>query len=181
MKRTAVLLDEGFEEIEALSPVDLLRRAGVQVDLIGASNQTEVTGRSGITVKGTIPMKDYSFDDIDCLVLPGGGHYVKLEANPNVKEEILKAFSNPDVVLGAICASPTILGRMGLLKGKNYTCFLSMNEDFGGTLHPDVYAITDRQLVTAKSAAAGVDFGMAVIEALLGANKAQEIKESIYY
>ena len=181
MKRTAVLFDEGFEEIEALAPVDLLRRAGIQVDLIGASNQTEVTGRSGVTIKGTIPMKDYDFSQIDSLMLPGGGHYVKLEANPKVKEEILKAYNNPDVILAAICASPTILGRMGLLKDKNYTCFLSMNEDFGGTLHPDQYAVTDGKIITGKSAAAGIDFGMAIIKALLGEDREQEIKESIYY
>lgn len=181
MKKAAVLTNDGFEELEMIGPVDLMVRAGADVDLVCPKGQTEVTGRSGMTFDGVKPMEDYDFSDIDLLLLPGGGHFQSLEADPKVKEEILKAYNNPDQIVAAICASPTILGRMGLLKDRDYTCFLSMNEDFGGRFNDQDYAVIDGDLVTGRSAAAAVDFGLAVLKALYGDKKADEIAQSIYY
>ena len=83
-------------------------------------------------------------------------------------------------MVAAICASPTILGHMGLLKGKDYTCFTAMNEDFGGHFK-DQYAVIDGNIITGPSAAAAVDFGLAIAENLCGKEKAEEVKKSIYY
>lgn len=179
-KKAAVLLADGFEELEAMGPIDMLKRAGVEVDLISVENKDSVTGRSDVTFTPVIKMKDYDFDSADALILPGGAGHVTLKNSPEVKEQILKFYNDPNRVLSAICASPTIFGHMGLLKDKNYTCFTSMNEDFGGT-YLNEYAVIDGNLVTGKSAAATVDFGLALVRALLGKEKEAEIAESIYY
>lgn len=178
--RTAVLLDEGFEELEAMAPIALLRRGGIDVDMVSPENRTGETGRFGVTLSETIPMEDYDFSQADCLLLPGGPGHVNLEKNEKVREQIRNFYDDENKVLAAICASPTILGRMGLLKGKKYTCFKSMNEDFGGEYQED-YAVTDGNLVTGKSAAAAIDFAFAVMEKLTGKNHTDQVKASIYY
>lgn len=180
MKKAAVLMDDGFEELEAMGSIALLRRAGIDLDLVSAANKKEATGRFGVTYSPAIPMDEYDFTEADALILPGGPHWSKLESNPKVREQIEKFNADEDKILAAICASPTILGRMGLLKGKDYTCFTSMNEDFGGNYKED-YAVTDGNLITGKSAAASIDFAFAIIEKLLGKDKCEEVKESIYY
>lgn len=179
-KRAAVLLDHGFEELEAMGPIALLRRAGIDVDLISVENKDHAQGRFGVDYAPAIPMNEYDFSRADALILPGGPQYKTLETNEAVREQIRAFDENPDKILAAICASPTILGRMGLLEGRNYTCFTSMNEDFGGQ-YQDVYAVTDGKLVTGRSAAAAIDFAFAVMEALIGAEAADEVKKSIYY
>lgn len=179
MKKAAVLMDNGFEELEAMGPIALLRRAGVDVDLVSAANETQGTGRFGVTYSPMIPMKDYDFSKVDALIIPGGPHYAKLEANPQVLEVIRSVNDSPDQILGAICAAPTILGHMGLLKGKDYTCFTSMNEDFGGSYKKQP-AVTDGKLITGRSAAYAIDFAYALMDALLGKEAADEVRESIY-
>lgn len=179
MKKAAVLMDNGFEELEAMGPIALLRRAGVEVDLVSAANKIEGTGRFGVTYSPMIPMNEYDFSAVDALILPGGPHYAKLESNPEVLEVIRNAAANPNQIIGAICAAPTILGHMGLLEGKDYTCFTSMNEDFKGT-YLDDGAVTDGNLVTGCSAAYSIDFAFALMEALLGKEKTREVKASVY-
>ena len=179
MKKVAVLMDNGFEELEAMGPIALLRRAGLDVDLVSANNEDQATGRFGVTYSPMIPMKDYDFSQIDALVIPGGPHYAKLEANPEVLEVIRTAYENPNQIVGAICAAPTILGHLGLLKGKDYTCFTSMNDDFGGTYHA-VPTVTDGKLITGRSAAYAIDFAYALMDALIGKEAAEEVRASIY-
>lgn len=179
MKKAAVLMDDGFEELEAMGPIALLRRAGVDVDLVAASNNDKVTGRFSVTYSPAIPMKDYDFSQADALILPGGPHYARLEANPAVLEVIRQFAGDPDKILGAICAAPTILGHMGLLEGRDYTCFTSMNEDFKGRYH-EQKAVVDGKLITGRSAAAAIDFAYALIEALTGREHLDEVRASIY-
>ncbi len=177
--KCAIIMDNGFEELEAMGPIALLRRGGVDVDLVSVHDD-HVTGRFGVTYSKTTPMKDYDFDAIDCLIIPGGAHAKKLEANPDVLELIKKVANDDSKVLAAICAAPTILGKLGLLKGKEYTCFKSMNEDFGGNYHYQ-YVVEDGNLITGISASAAEEFGFAILEKLTGKEHTDEVKASIYY
>ena len=175
--KVAILMDNGFEELEAMGPIALLRRCGLDVDIVSVSG-TSVTGRFGVTYSPSIDMHAYSFDKADCLVIPGGPHYQKLEKNEEVKS-LMHTFAEKKV-LAAICAAPTILGHEGILKGKNYTCFENMNEDFGGTYHYQ-YVVTDGNLITGISAAASIEFAFAIAEKLLGKEKVEQVKASVYY
>lgn len=175
--KVVVLMDNGFEELEAMGSIALLRRGNVDVDLVSVTGNS-VTGRFGVTYSPTFAMKDYDFSQADCLMLPGGPHYQKIEANPEVLA-LIKEFAEHKV-MAAICAGPTVLGHLGLLKGKNYTCFKSMDEDFGGT-YQEAYAVVDGNIVTGKSAAASIDFAFALMEKLCGKAHTDEVKASIYY
>lgn len=179
MKKAAVLMDNGFEELEAMGPIALLKRAGIAVDLVSAANLREGTGRFGIIYSPMIPMDLYDFSQADALIIPGGPHYALLEKNPKALEVIREAWNNPNQIVGAICAAPTILGHMGLLEGKNYTCFTSMNEDFKGS-YKEQGTVTDGKLITGRSAGYSIDFAYALIESLLGKEKLDQLKASIY-
>lgn len=174
--RVVVLIDNGYEELETMAPVALLKRGGVDVDLVRLSD--EVTGRFGIQYGPTIAYEDYDFDKADCLVLPGGPQYQAMRKDQRVLAQI-HAFAEKKMI-GAICAAPTILGQEGLLKGKNYTCFESLNDDFGGTFHSS-YVVRDGNLITSCSAASAIEFGFALLEALTGKTHTDEVKESVYY
>ena len=118
-------------------------------------------------------------DDYDMLIIPGGPEYVVEEKDPSFLAMVRKFFEAGKYV-AAICAGPTILGHLGLLKGRRYTCFTSMDEDFGGT-YEDRYVVVDGRLITGRSCAASIDFALAIVETLLGKDKADRLKESIYY
>lgn len=172
------VLGNNFEELEAIASIDLLKRSGIQVDIFSL-NGTSVTGRSNLTLSNLLDFNQCDPSQYDGILLPGGAHYKQLEENKMLKEIIL-SYNKDHKLIAAICASPTILGHMGLLKDKHYTCFTSMNEDFNGYFH-DQYVVSDDYLITGKSAAASVDFGLAIIHHLLGDDKANAIKEEIYY
>lgn len=172
------ILTDGFEELEAVGTIALLRRADISIDVCAVA-ANEATGRFALTLGNLVNLDEITCEDYDVLFFPGGPHYQKLEADEKVMQ-ILKAFMDADKVVTAICAAPTILGRQGYLKGKHYTCFTSMNDDFGGT-YVDQYTVTDGNLITGRSAAAVIDFAFAIIEKIAGKAKAEEVKNSIYY
>ena len=162
--RICTILGKGYEEIEAIGTLALLKRSGLEADLFGINGE-KTTGKHDLPICG--------------LLLPGGPHYALLESSEDVKQIILK-FKALDKPIAAICAAPTILGHLGLLKGKRYTCFTSMNEDFGGT-YVDQYTVTDGNLITGRSAAATIDFAFAIIEKLQGTEQKEFIQKQIYY
>ena len=172
------ILTDGFEELEAVGTIALLRRAKIDIDVC-AIDATKACGRFEIAMDDLKNLADVCASEYDVLFLPGGPHYQKLESNETVLS-ILKQFIDEEKLVCSICAAPTILGRQGYLKGKRYTCFTSMNEDFGGT-YVDEYAVVDGNLITGRSAAAVIDFAFAIIEKVLGEQRAQEVKDSIYY
>ncbi len=178
MKKVCMVVDNGFEELEAVGTFAILRRAGLNVDIFSC-RQTDATGRFGLTCSRLNDFTTFNPTSYEALVLPGGPQYQALEANPNVQNAI-KQFLDNGKIVAAICASPTILGRAGYLKGKNYTCFTAMNEDFGGHFTGQ-YATVDGNIITGQSAAATIDFAFAIVEKLLGKAEVDKIKKNIYY
>lgn len=172
------IITDGFEELEAIGTIALLRRAGVECDAF-AVDAKEATGRFDLTLSHVADLKECNVDAYDMLFIPGGPHYEALEKNTMVMD-IIKSFFDQNKLVSAICAGPTILGRAGYLKGRNYTCFTAMNEDFQGT-YVDQYVVCDQNLITGRSAAAVIDFAFAIIARVLGEDKAKEVKASIYY
>ncbi len=176
MKALAIIF-EGFEEEEAMAPFALLRRAGVNLTIV--SNSSVVTGSHNISLANISILNDIDYKDYDCLIIPGGAHYKYLKASSLV-HEIIKYYIENNKVVCAICAAPTIIGMLGYLKGKNYTCFTSMNEDFGG-IYSDCGVVTDGNLITAKSVAYSIDFAYAIIEKLMGTEILNKVYKQIYY
>lgn len=178
MMKVLCVLTDGFEELEAVGTIALLRRAGIPIDVY-ALDAKQATGRFQINMGEIKDISEADVEDYGMLFLPGGPHYQKLEADERVMN-MLDHFADRNKLIAAICAAPTILGRHGLLKGKRYTCFTSMNEYFGGT-YVDEYTVTDNNIITGRSAAAVIDFAFAIIEKIKGPQTAQKVKDSIYY
>lgn len=176
--KVVCILTDGFEEIEAIGTIAILRRSKIDVDIFSLKNDN-ATGRYGINIHNLYSMENLKLDDYDLLFIAGGPQYIELENSLIFKNIILDFFSK-NKYIAAICAGPTILGHLGLLQQKRYTCFNSMNEDFHGTF-VDHYCVKDGNIITGKSAAATIEFAFVIVETLLGEEKANNIKDSIYY
>lgn len=176
--KVATLVTDGFEEVEAIGTFAILRRGGIDVDLYSLADG-DARGRYGLHITELRPFSAFSAEGYEALILPGGPEYAAIEAS-SAAQEAIRTFADADKFVCAICASPTILGRAGYLKGRHYTCFTSMNEDFGGTYHDD-YVVRDGRFITAKSAAASIEFGFAILEALAGRDVCEATKRQIYY
>lgn len=175
--RVLALVFDGFEELEAVAPIALLRRAGV--DLTIASKRYDVIGAHYIHLTDALLLEEINPDEYDALLLPGGPHYRLIEVYEDVLE-IIRNFINQNKVVGAICAAPTIIGKLGFLKEKNYTCFTSMNDDFGGT-YLDQKVVVDGNLITARSADASIKFAYELIRKLVGEDALKALQSRIYY
>lgn len=182
MKRAAIMMAHGFEESEALVPYDILVRADLEVDLVSVSGEPMVTGGRGLMVDGLISMDGYPFDEADALILPGGnGGYERLKESSVVCDQAKAFAADPDKILGAICASGALIGELGLLKGRNYTCYPGMNGDFGGTFFENKHAVTDGNIVTGISAGGAFEFGYALVASIVSPGKATELRKGMYW
>lgn len=176
--KVCMIVTDGFEEIEAVGTYAILRRGGLDVDVYSLLDKN-ATGRFGLTLTDLRPFSQLNANEYGALVIPGGPEYKALEASAQVQATI-KKFMDENKAVAAICAGPTLLGHAGYLKGKKYTCFTAMNEDFGGA-YQDEYAVRDGNVITGKSAAATIDFGFLILETLAGKDTADKTKKEIYY
>ena len=176
-----VFLANGFEEIEALAPVDFLLRAGVKVKTVGVSGKI-CRGAHGINVEADILSEDVVLDDnVQGIILPGG---MPGAENLNNSEEVQKAIdycADNNKIIGAICAAPFILGRKGLLKGKNATCFPGFEDELKGASLAESGVATDGNIVTAKGAGVAWEFGAAICSVITGEEKALQILRGIQW
>jgi len=180
-----VLLANGFEEIEALTPVDLLRRAGAEVALVGVGSET-VTGSHGIPVKTDMSAeavleKLSAGEKIEMLVLPGGMPGAKnLDESP-VVDAILKCAVKADAYTAAICAAPMIFGKRGMLQGKKAVCYPGFEEYLRGAAVQDCGCVRDGKIITGQAMGAAVEFSLALVGALKGEGAAEELRTAILY
>lgn len=174
--RVLALIFDGFEEVEGIAPFALLRRAGM--DLTIASNRNEVIGAHSIHITDVSFLSEIDYKTFDALLLPGGPHYQFME-NFELAKEIIKYFMEKNKVVCAICAAPTILRRLGYLKNKFYTCFTCLNDDFGGT-YKNQPVVVDGNLITARSAAASIEFAYEIIRKLAGEEALLSLRKRIY-
>ena len=182
MKKIAVFLADGFEEVEALAPVDMLRRAGAEVTTVSIMDSLEVTASHNIVIKADKMFADVDAEAFDMLLLPGGGLGTEnLEKSEKLAETLKKADADGKFI-SAICAAPRVLGKLGLLRGHKATCYPG-NEEFltDAEYCPQEKAVLDGRFVTARGMGAAVEFGAAVVEQLFGNEKADEIMAQIQY
>ncbi len=173
-----VFLAEGFEEMEALAPIDLLRRVGVEVTVVGVGG-TVIHGAHKVAFTADTDGKDLNFADVDCVILPGGmPGTTNLDASPMV-EACLKAAEQKGALIAAICAAPSVLGHKGLLKGKRATCFPGFEEELIGAEYTGNPVEQDANIITARGAGVALDFALTLVAELKGQVTAQELKESL--
>lgn len=177
----AILLGNGFEEAEAIVPADLLRRAGVEV-VLTALEGTEVKSSHGIAVKADAVLSEIDPDKLDLLFLPGGLGGVEAIQSCPAALELVRAVYDKGKYLAAICAAPTILGALGLLKNRKAVCYPGMEDGLTGA---DVQwgqgVVVDGRLITGEAAGSAFEFGLKLVELLKGPAAARQVKDAVHY
>lgn len=174
--KVLLIINDGFEDVEAMAPIDILRRGDINVTV--ASNKSEATSAHGIVFSNLTKLDNINYQEYDLLVLPGGPQWKQ-----NIKDERyleIATYFTKNKSIAAICASPTILGKLGLLKGIKYTCFPTMNEDFGGTFTNGSVEVSGN-IITSRAAGTSMEFGYEILEYLKGKEASAKIKKSMYY
>jgi 4-methyl-5(b-hydroxyethyl)-thiazole monophosphate biosynthesis len=178
--KAMVFLADGFEEIEAIAPIDIMRRAGIEVTTISVTATKEVRGAHDILLQADCLFGEIDFSNADLLFLPGGMPGTKnLEAHDGLKQLLLK-HANEGKKLAAICAAPSILGKLGLLKGKEAVCFPGFEETLKGAILSDKKVVQSGNIITGKAAGAAVEFGLKLVENLKGKSAAEQVGSSIF-
>lgn len=181
MKKVAVLLADGFEEIEALTVVDILRRASVYVDTVSITDEYKVRGSHGINVQTEDLFDEVNFVEFDMIVLPGGmPGTTNLDEHLGVKR-VVEDYVTSGKYVAAICAAPSILGGMGLLKGKRAACYPSVEDKLSGAVISRLPVVQDGNIITSRGMGTAIDFALKLTEILFDREKAEELAASIIY
>lgn len=178
MKRTAVFLADGFEEIEALTVVDIIRRGNVECDMVSIKN-IEVTGAHGIKVKSD-KILDETINDYDLIVFPGG-----MPGATNLKQdkkviEVVKKFYKEGKLVSAICAAPIVLAQAGIIEGKNITSYPGFEEQLKGCNYKEDRVVVDGNIITSRGPATAMEFAYKLLE-VLGNETYNDLKKGMLY
>lgn len=177
MPTVLVILPEGFEEIEAIAPIDLLRRAGAEVTIASLSPSPHVTGRCNITMHADTTLAEAGAKTYDLIFLPGGPGVLNLRGDMRVRELVQQQAASGRW-LAAICAAPTVLHDAGLLEGRRYTAHFSVAKQLPNIL-VDERVVVDGKIITSRGAGTSIDFGLVLVDQLFSFDKAREISAAI--
>ena len=173
-----MLLGTGFEETEAIAPLDLLRRAGVEVQTVGLNGKV-IYGSHGIGVEADLEIGEMDLTNLEMIILPGGlGGVASIRACAPAMEAVRFAWENGKYT-AAICAGPTVLADLGIPDDKKATCYPGCEDKMGSAVMVNAAAVTDGKLITGTSAGCAVSFGLALIAALKGQEEADRIAQQI--
>ncbi|MDO5100513.1 MAG: DJ-1/PfpI family protein [Eubacteriales bacterium] len=181
MKKAVILLAEGFEEIEALTVVDILRRGGVEIDMVSVTDEKLVYGKNRIPVMADAIFAQTDFTDVTTLVLPGG-----IPGVPNLKQHdgvktLVTRFMRQGRQVAAICAAPTLLGGWGLLEGRTITCYPGSEADCPGATVTNKEVVKDGNLITGRAMAAAIAFALEVLTQMADEDRAVSVAQGIVY
>ncbi len=177
-----VFLADGFEEIEALAPVDVMRRAGLSVTTVSVTNNQIVIGAHGIPVVADAMFDELNYTDASLLFLPGGlPGATNLEAHAGLCQLLTAKATQEDVVISAICAAPLVLGGLGLLNGKRATCYPGFEDTMQGAEYTAEKVTVDGNIFTACGPAAAWDLGFTFVEHFCGDGKAEELRKGMQF
>ena len=181
MKKVVIPLAPGFEEIEALAVVDILRRAGVEVTMAGTEGgpQNPIEGRSGIKVLADTTLDEVVDKDFDVIVLPGGALGTEnLKKDKRVAAMVERIFKEGGFTT-AICAAPTVLSAIGVTKGRRITSHPGVREELTGETYSDDRVVVDGNIITSRAPGTAIEFALTLVEALLGKDKAREVNAGV--
>lgn len=173
-----MFIADGFEEIEALCPLDLMRRSGLEVTTVGIGGK-EIVGAHKITVKTDICDTDFSDNNPEMIFLPGGMPGTLNLAKSDTVTEAIEAAVATDAYIAAICAAPSILGDMGLLTGKQAVCYPGFEDRLTGAVIPDKKVVLDGKILTAKGMGAALDMGLEIVRIFRGETAAKELRHAV--
>lgn len=181
MKKTAMLFANGFEEVEALTVVDLLRRADIVCDIVALDDGKTVTGSHGIVVGSDRAFTETPFAEYDALLLPGGQPGTTNLAADGRVLSLLKEFCAAGKLTAAICAAPTVLAKAGLLEGGRATCYPGMEGRLTGATASTDPVVADGTVITSRGVGTALDFALALVKYLDSAARADELAKAVVY
>ncbi|MGQ1889945.1 DJ-1 family glyoxalase III [Thermophagus sp. OGC60D27] len=179
MKKAAIFIAPGFEEVEALTPADVLKRAGADVELISITEDKNVTGSHGITIVCDRVLEGKTVEEKDILILPGGMPGTKNLQNNHALKNLLIDYNAKKKWIAAICAAPMIPGELGFLKGRKATCYPGYEHHLKEAHHYPVPAITDGHIITGRGVGAAMEFAIEIAANLWGPQKASELRDKM--
>lgn len=179
-KKCAIFLANGFETCEGLIVVDLLRRAGVSIDMISMNDTLEVTTSHQVVLQAEKQYNTINTEQYDVLILPGGKvGTANLDACESLKEALKKHYESGKLTC-AICAAPSILGKLGMLHSKKYTCFPDFDGEYGGE-YQQTLAVSDGNLITARGMGATIEFAREILKQLISEEDLKNVEHGIQY
>jgi 4-methyl-5(b-hydroxyethyl)-thiazole monophosphate biosynthesis len=176
-KRVLCLLFPGFEEIETVCPVDLLRRAGVEVVVASLTNDRLVKGRSQVILQADVALSEVADQEFDVLLIPGGPGVKAVRADGRTAK-LARKFADSGKQVAAICAAPTVLADAGILDGRRFTSHSSVVSELPQSLQ-DQRVVEDGNLITSRGAGTAVDFGLALVRRLCGEDVQRDVAKAI--
>jgi len=177
-----VLLGKGFEEIEAITPIDLLRRVDVEVKAVSLTNDLTVKGGHEISIQADITLEQVNFEDLEMLVLPGGLGGVKSISDCPKAMDLIQKVWKAEKKLAAICAAPTLLAKLGIIKGLSVVCHPSVGNEImnaGGRLLHNKQVACDGNLITGKAAGSAIEFALELITIQRDIDTAEQLQHVI--
>lgn len=181
MKKTAILFAEGYEEVEALTVVDLLRRAKIGCDIVAVKEVDEVTGSHGISVRADRRFSQLTPEEYDGLILPGGLRGVNNLAADERVLALLRDFAAAGKLTAAICAGPTVLAKAGLLEGRKACCYPGMEDQLTGAVASTESVVEDGSIITSRGLGTAIPFALALVAYFSGEAQAQALAKSIVF
>ncbi len=180
-EKVLIFLVDGFEEIEAMTPIDLLRRAEIYVDTVSINENKNITSSRGVTILADKTIDEIDFSEYGMIVLPGGPGTDNYKKSPKLMEKLKEFAVNKKVA--AICAAPTILSALGILTGKKAVCFPSLENVIvkDGAVPGEGNVVKDGNIITSKGAGTSIDFALEIISELMGKDKSEKIAKQIIY
>ncbi|MGC4019310.1 MAG: DJ-1/PfpI family protein [Muricomes sp.] len=181
MKQISIFLADGFEEIEGLTVVDLLRRAGVDVKTVSVTGSLSIHGAHDITVKADVLFEEQDFSDMDMLVLPGGmPGTTHLQEHQGLKKLLEEQYAK-EKYIAAICAAPGILGSLGFLEGRTACSYPTVEAKLSGANVVQDPVAVDGHIITSRGVGTAIPFSLELISKLCGSEKSEEIGKSIVF
>ena len=181
MKRAAIFMADGCEEIEGLTVVDILRRAGIEIDMVSIGKEEKINGSHGIVFLADAVISSFKPDDYDAFMIPGGKKGTEnLLASEAVKSILKTAFEEGKLV-AAVCAAPTVLGAAGILKEKKATCYPGFEHRLDCKTCSEERVVVDGNVITSRGMGTAIDFALAIIERFQGAQAAEDMASRVVY
>lgn len=179
MKKVALFLANGFEEIEALGTVDILRRAKIDIVTVSITDDNIVTGAHNIPVRADKTFTDTDFVNFDMLILPGGMPGAKHLNEHDDLKNLISDFYSKGKLIAAICAAPMVLGGLGILDGKRATCYPGFEPELIGAITTEESVVVDENIITGKGPGLVFDFGLRLVEKLLSIQDRREVQNGL--
>lgn len=181
MSKLGIFMANGCEEIEGLTVVDVCRRVGIEIDMISITGSNEVTSSHNVTFKTEKLKENANFDDYDGIILPGGMPGTTNLGADSCVDQVIKNFASDGKLVAAICAAPSVLGLVGLLKGKKATCHPGFEDKLLDATWLEQPVVVDGNIITSRGMGTAIDFALEIVRYFMDDDTVEKIKKALVY